>query len=418
MQNTHIEGECELFYEKELRFVCDFLKKCHISARVISQDDSFLEAGNISVFNMNKSLATINSITEKVKDETVYYLNDLFFCKYLFFLLPHHSDNKLLLIGPYSTKEINEKQIIEWAERHGVDAKTQKQIKEFYTSLPILSEHGVVFTVIETFLNTIWQKEDFASEEINPFFSEDFIAKIEKTALTDEEDAIIKMEAMEKRYKLENEMINAVINGQIHKTPLLFSSFSDAVFEKRVADQLRNLKNYAIIMNTLLRKAAEKGGVHPIYINSVSSNYAVKIEATSTNTALRNLMTEMFRDYCRLVRKHTMKNFSPPVQKTIVCIDNDLSADLSLNRLATLQNISPSYLSSIFKKETGVTVTEFVNNRRIKYAINLLENTKIQIQTVAQYSGIDDLNYFIRLFKKFTGMTPKQYRQNLLNNQM
>lgn len=394
-----------LFYNKELDFLLVFLEKCHINASFSSESE---------LVNLGNKEITIGSITEKIKSETVYYLSGLFGCKYLFFLLPEHSEEKGLLIGPYLTKEVPEKTVIEWLDKQGIDAKSQKTLKDFYASLPIINEYSVVFTVLETFWDTIWKKKNFSSVDINPTHSADFIANIQTPSFSGE-DTATQMEMMEKRYKFENEMMNAVANGQIHKIEAIFTNFSDAVFEKRVADQLRNLKNYAIIMNTLLRKSAEKGGVHPIYINSVSSGYAVKIESASSNTALRNLMAEMFRDYCRLVRKHTMKNYSPPVQKAIVCIDTDLASDLSLNRLASLQNISPSYLSSIFKKETGTTITEFVNNRRIKYAINLLETTQIQIQTVAQYSGIDDVNYFIRLFKKFTGMTPKQYRQN---NQM
>ncbi len=407
MQITNLRGEV-LFYSKELEFLLGFLEKCHINASFLNESD---------LFNFGNKEIAIGSITEKIKSETVYYFSGLFNSKYLFFLLPEQSEEKGLLIGPYLTKEIDEKSIIEWSDKQGLDAKGQKAVNEFYLSLPILYEYGVVFTVLETFWDTIWKNKQYSSVEINPINSHDFVTTIQNASFSGE-DATAQMEMMEKRYKFENEMMNAVANGQIHKIEAIFTNFSDAVFEKRVADQLRNLKNYAIIMNTLLRKAAEKGGVHPIYINSISSNYAVKIESASTNTALRGLMSEMFRDYCRLVRKHTMKNFSPPVQKAIVCIDTDLSSDLSLKRLAMLQNISPSYLSSVFKKETGVTVTEFVNNRRIKNAINLLETTKIQIQTVAQYSGIDDVNYFIKLFKKFTGMTPKQYRQNFINNEL
>ena len=79
-----------------------------------------------------------------------------------------------------------------------------------------------------------------------------------------------------------------------------------------------------------------------------------------------------------------------------------------------MQNISASYLSALFKKETGVTLTEYVNEKRIKYAMQLLATTKIQIQTAAQHSGIDDVHYFTKLFKKYTGKTPKEYRQSIM----
>lgn len=76
-----------------------------------------------------------------------------------------------------------------------------------------------------------------------------------------------------------------------------------------------------------------------------------------------------------------------------------------------MQNISSAYLSSIFKKETGQTVTEYVTVKRIEMAKRLLSNTNLQIQTVAQHCGILDVHYFSKLFKKHTGLTLKDYRK-------
>ena len=76
-----------------------------------------------------------------------------------------------------------------------------------------------------------------------------------------------------------------------------------------------------------------------------------------------------------------------------------------------MQNISASYLSNIFKKETDKTVTEYVNGKRMDYAAHLLATTKQQIQSIAQICGIVDVQYFSKLFKKVKGMTPKEYRK-------
>ena len=165
-------------------------------------------------------------------------------------------------------------------------------------------------------------------------------------------------------------------------------------------------------MNTLLRKAAEQGGVHPFYLNQLSSSFAVKIEQVPSLKAVQELMQNMFHDYCLLVRKHATGSFTPTVQKAILMIDNDLAADLSLSTLAAAQNISPAYLSTVFKKETGKTITEYVNSERMELAAHLLENSRLQVQTVAQHCGIMDVHYFSKLFKKHTGQTPRQYRQD------
>ena len=85
-----------------------------------------------------------------------------------------------------------------------------------------------------------------------------------------------------------------------------------------------------------------------------------------------------------------------------LCSYNAISAEFALNS---------SYVSSLFKRETGSTLTNFVNNKRIEHAIYLLNTTKLPIQDIAVQCGITDVNYFTKLFKKIKNMTPSQYRE-------
>ena len=150
-----------------------------------------------------------------------------------------------------------------------------------------------------------------------------------------------------------------------------------------------------------------------MYLDTVSSDYAVRIEQLSSINELLALMTEMFRQYCRLVQKHSVKDYSPPVQQTLISIDANLAGNLTLRTLSEKLNISSSYLSTIFKKETGKTLTDFIAQRRVERAMELLRTTRLQIQTIAQHCGILDVHYFSKIFKKVTGKTPKEYRDTL-----
>lgn len=108
-----------------------------------------------------------------------------------------------------------------------------------------------------------------------------------------------------------------------------------------------------------------------------------------------------------------MKGYSLLVQKVITRIDSDLTTDLSLKTQAHLLDVNPSYLSTLFKKETGLTLTDYVNKKRVENAVFLLNTTTMQIQTIAQYCGIADVNYFTKIFKKYIGKTPKEYRGDI-----
>ena len=126
-------------------------------------------------------------------------------------------------------------------------------------------------------------------------------------------------------------------------------------------------------------------------------------------------MKEMVRKYCLLVKNHSMKGYSLLIRKVLTQIDYDITADLGLKTLAAQLSVNPSYLSTLFKKETGSTLTEYVNQKRIEHAVFLLNTSNMQIQMIAQYSGIADVNYFTKTFKKIIGITPKEYRDNISN---
>ena len=122
-------------------------------------------------------------------------------------------------------------------------------------------------------------------------------------------------------------------------------------------------------------------------------------------------MNETFQSYCSLVRKHSLKRYPQVVQKTILIIDGDLSADLSPKLLAKSQGVTLGYLSTVFKKETGKTISEYVRLRRMEYAEHLLKTTNLQIQTIALRCGIMDAQYFSKQFKAYRGVTPFEFRR-------
>ena len=228
-------------------------------------------------------------------------------------------------------------------------------------------------------------------------------------AVSETEDVLPGIRSVEARYEAENRLMLAVSQGRSQQAHKMLEAFSGTAVEPRAGDPLRDIRNYAIIMNTLLRKAVEGGGVHPLYIDRVSSDFARRIE-TAGGEEMISLWREMIDSYCLLVKKHATSKYSPLVQKVIARVDFNLAEDLSLRANAEALNVSASYLSTLFRRETGTTITEYVNRKRIEYASFLLITTPLPVSVVGQRCGVQDDNYFTKIFKKHTGKTPKQYR--------
>ena len=104
------------------------------------------------------------------------------------------------------------------------------------------------------------------------------------------------------------------------------------------------------------------------------------------------------------------------MRDTITLITADLASDLNLKTIAKTLNVNPSYLSSLFKKEVGVTLTEYVTSKRIEHAVFLLNSTSMQISTIALYCGITDVQYFSKIFKKQIGKSPSEYRKMITDS--
>lgn len=105
------------------------------------------------------------------------------------------------------------------------------------------------------------------------------------------------------------------------------------------------------------------------------------------------------------------KVFSPNVTNIVEYIRKNYSKHLSLARISEEIYLHPNYLSNIFKKEVGITLTDYLNIYRIMSAEKLLLDPKNKIYWVTEQVGFVNQRYFGEVFKKVTGMTPTQFRQ-------
>ena len=88
-------------------------------------------------------------------------------------------------------------------------------------------------------------------------------------------------------------------------------------------------------------------------------------------------------------------------------------ADFTLSSLADEIGYDAKYLSFIFKRKKGVTFTGYLRDLRLRHAIFLMEQGVVSVKNVAILSGFDDALYFSKIFKQYTGHSPKEYIENL-----
>jgi len=100
------------------------------------------------------------------------------------------------------------------------------------------------------------------------------------------------------------------------------------------------------------------------------------------------------------------------VEKVISFISSNIYNSLSRDEIARYVYLNPEYLSRLFKKETGISLLEYIQNEKIKIAKELLVETRLSVSDIASKLGYSNFAYFAQLFSKNTGLTPVVYRKS------
>ena len=183
--------------------------------------------------------------------------------------------------------------------------------------------------------------------------------------------------------------------------------------------RLRNCQNLAIVLITLASRAAMEGGILPEVAYSLSDAYIQKVEDMNIPSAAVQLAKEAEFHYASLVHEYKTAREADNARcsqdfRINQCkgyIFSHLHGKLSTSDIAAAMHMSPNYLSNLFKKEEGITITDYILNEKIKLVENMLMYSHYSYSIIATYLGFSPQSHLGRQFKQKTGMTLQQYRR-------
>ena len=397
-----------------VRFAIELFRKLGISCHIVDDTDYHkTDLGMRSLFFGDRNYNNfLNHTLSEINDKTIYRYMDEYRCCYI--LMKLSEMNKYLFIGPYYVEFPDINFIRNKINVCKDSDKMLELIIKFYLSLPLIRDENYLISIATVLGKFLWKDENnFSFEYMDDIYFDNVDPISYYKDNHNETTTAFKLELVEAKMNHERILFDAISSGNINNLKYISSLiFNDGLLCSD-SDSLRSRKNNLIVINTLLRKAAEQSGVHPIKTDKISTEFFKRIENLEAVSDCLELQNKMLNEYCFLVKKHSLSGYSSLIRRAISIIDFDISADLSLKAIADQLFISPSYLSAMFRREVGQTLTEFVNNRRIENAAKLMHKTDKQIQDIASQVGISDINYFIRLFKKKYNMTPTAYRKHI-----
>ncbi|MCC8050940.1 MAG: helix-turn-helix domain-containing protein [Clostridiales bacterium] len=350
-----------------------------------------------------------NRFLQELRPRKLYSVTDDYLCSYMGLRIP--DSDELFLCGPFISERMQGDRLNQFLESLKIPEGLHDSFRDYYLNVAYVAAPLVLTSIFTLLAERLYGADHY--EMIETTFQElQQWPRLYDNYFRVEDKPFLSVQLIEARYQTEDELLSAVQKGNEKKALEIIAGQSSHIIPERLSSRLRDQMDYCITLNTLLRKAAELAGVHPIHIDSLSNQNVKTIETLTSTEQCASFQKECVQNYCRLVRRYTLGNYSPLTQKVLTYISTDIDADLSLKSFSELLSVNASYLSTLFKKEVGVPLTEYVNRSRIRHAQGLLLGTDLPTKTIAQQCGIPDIYYFSRLFKRITGTTPKAYRES------
>lgn len=178
-------------------------------------------------------------------------------------------------------------------------------------------------------------------------------------------------------------------------------------------DPLRNYKNLFICGATLVSRAAIEGGLNSELAFTISDSYIQQVEELKKVDEVAYLYYQLICDFTDRVHNIRKKNYSGIVLECCNYIFKHLYEDISVSQLSKVVRVNPNYLSSLFKREVGISISRYIQKERVEEAKMLLTLTDQSILDISVSLNFNDQSYFTKVFKEFVGMTPKQYRAEI-----
>lgn len=206
----------------------------------------------------------------------------------------------------------------------------------------------------------------------------------------------------------EQELINKVKTGSIKEAKGVLNDLLGYVFFSE-GSSIDNIKSRAIELCSLLSRAAIEGGAPSDNILKINNNYLKVIPQITDFENLCFNLQEIVEAFIESMFNTVPAQNSLIIKKAIGYIASNFSKNITLKDVADYVHLNPSYFSSIFKQSTGSSFKEHLNMVRVEEGKRLLANTDYSIVDIAIATGFEDQSYFSKVFKKYTGLTPRQF---------
>lgn len=184
-------------------------------------------------------------------------------------------------------------------------------------------------------------------------------------------------------------------------------------------DPIRNMKYLFVVTTSLAARIAVEAGIPLETAYAISDLYIQKMDILDDEEEIIELCGELYATYIKHIRKIKQKNnFSKPIMQCLNYINSHFNENITLEKLSAVVDLHPNYLAALFKKETGETLKKYLIRTRVEVAESLLTRTEYTYTQISNSLAFCSQSHFTKVFRNYTGLTPKQYRMTFFDTNM
>jgi AraC-like DNA-binding protein len=308
--------------------------------------------------------------------------------------------------GPFFKGFNDEKSYSDILKPLCLDKETESTLRSDFQSLPMLTSSSIIQFAI--MLHYSLNAETISASEVLPYSTKESKHKKPGKILVDQ------FEGTNGYWNTEQELLYKVRNGDLNYRDIIerASVLSNWKYDgdKMNVDYYRQ---HLHVLLTLVSRAAVEGSLPRKISFSLCSEYRRMLNRCYTISGLHQISDVMLSDYIQ--RVHEMKELSTcpsPIRMCCAYIDTHPGEKLTLEFLAKKVGYSVYYLSRKFEQEVGISITDYICNKRLEKAKYMLTSTNLRIEKISEVLGFGSRSYFTSIFSKNMGMTPSAYRRS------
>lgn len=311
-------------------------------------------------------------------------------------------ENRVLLLGPFMLGECTDLQASHLRRRLGGNAFDTKKIRQYFS---LTGPHNLESLQANLRLVSGLLRISSSSGEI-PLLS--FTWNLPYQPLPLAADSLPEYNSPTETF--ENELIACIYSGNIMAMNRLLSENIEAS-PTAFPLPLNSMRSFILSASMLASRTALSAGVSYSLVQTMHGQYTEHILKAHTAAELSTLFSRFLQDYTEKVAKLKELPSNSPIVKFVqqyVC--TQYASKITPHILADKLNMSCPYLCSHFKKETGMTISSYVRQEKMREARRLLKGSKYSVSQISEALAFSSESYFCAVFKKITGMTPESYR--------